>query len=109
MSADTSRIGDNHKAMKGRFWLIAIGLLAGLTGLTLLLEYLESNEMHDAWLTIPYLLIVPGFIIYVIVTGDIHGWQPGPIGQEGRLIVTIVGSWVVWTLIAYVVYRRFKK
>jgi hypothetical protein len=109
MTTDTSRIGTNHKEKKNKFWLIALGLLAGLTGLTLLLEYLESRVVHDSWMTIPYLPIMPGFFIYVIITGDIHGWKPGPIGQEGRIIVTIIASWVVWTLIAYVVCRRFKK
>ena len=34
--------------------------------------------------------LMPGFLVYILVTGlqvtrDINGWQPGPIGQRGRI------------------------
>jgi hypothetical protein len=43
MSANTSKIDAKHKETKNKFGLIALGLLVGLTELTLLLEYLESE------------------------------------------------------------------
>lgn len=109
MTSEPSRIKEKGKSIKGKFLMIALGLLVGLTTLTLVLEYLDSKEIGDAWLIIPGLILMPGFIIYVLVTGDIHGWKPGPIGQEGRLIVTILGSWLVWTPVAYFIYRRFNR
>jgi hypothetical protein len=54
------------------------------------------------------LFLFPGFIIYIISTGDIHGWQPGPIGQLGRVIVTALGAWLCWSIIAMAIYQAKK-
>jgi hypothetical protein len=50
----------------------------------------------------------PGFIVYVLTTGDIHGWKPGPIGLAGRVIVTALGSWTFWFLVALAIYKAMK-
>ncbi len=87
---------------KNRFWIIALLTLVVLTITTTIADVFDSGLF-----IIPSM---PGFIIYVLVTGDIHGWQPGPIGQAGRIIVTTLGSWIFWTPLIYWIYkRRLKK
>jgi hypothetical protein len=85
-----------------RFWMIASLTLLVLTITTII------EDAFDLGLFI--MPSMPGFIIYVLATGDIHGWQPGPIGKVGRIVVTMLGSWVFWTPLIYWIYkRRLKK
>ncbi len=93
--------------MKTKLLLVLVSLTCILSSLTYLLEYLEANE-QDAYLGFLWILVMPGFLLYVIVTGDIHGWQPGPIGQLGRVLVTGFGSAIFWTVIYYFIARRRK-
>jgi hypothetical protein len=87
---------------RNKFWIIALLTLLVLTITTTIADAFDSGLF-----IIPSM---PGFIIYVLVTGDVHGWQPGPIGQAGRIIVTTLGSWIFWTPLIYWIYkRRLKK
>jgi hypothetical protein len=87
---------------KNRFWIIAVLVLIVLTITTTI-----GDVFGSALFIFPS---IPGFIVYVLVTADIHGWQPGPIGQAGRIIVTTLGSWIFWTPLIYWIYkRRLKK
>jgi hypothetical protein len=81
-----------------RFWIIALLTLGVLTITTTIADVFDSGLF-----IIPSM---PGFIVYVLVTGDIHGWQPGPIGEAGRIIVTTLGSWIFWTPLIYWIYKR---
>ena len=94
--------------MKYNFSIWALTIFMFLSVLTIILEYFETID-NEGFTGLFYLLIMPGLILYVIVTGDIHGWQPGPIGVIGRLIVTILGSSIFWTLLAYLIFRRRKR
>ncbi len=81
-----------------------------LIPLTLILEKLENSEPHTTVTAVMSLFIMPGFIIYVIVTGDIHGWKPGPIGVGGRITVTVLASALFWsTLIYFASRKRYRK
>ena len=93
---------------QNNFWKIVLITLAVLTPITILSDVMESKG-DDALMGIFMLPLMPGFIIYIIVTGDIHGWQPGPIGQWGRIIVTILGAWIFWTPIIYWTYKKVKR
>jgi hypothetical protein len=86
------------KKLKNKFWIIALLTLVVLTITTTIADVFDSGLF--------ILPSTPGFIIYVLVTGDIHGWQPGPIGQAGRIIVTTLGSWIFWTPLIYLIYKR---
>jgi hypothetical protein len=86
------------KKSNGKFWVIAL-----VTLLILMITTTIADVFDSGLLIIPSM---PGFIIYVLMTGDIHGWQPGPIGQAGRIIVTAVGSWIFWTPLIYWSYKR---
>lgn len=83
---------------KRKFWIIALLTLVVLAITTTIADVFDAGPLM--------ILSMPGFIIYVLVTGDIHGWQPGPIGQAGRIIVTTLGSWLFWTPLIYWIYRR---
>ncbi len=91
--------------MKTKFILILFSAFATLSGLAYELEYLEKIE-KDSYVAFLWVLLVPGFILYVIATGDIHGWQPGPIDQSGRVLVTGFGSAIFWSTFIYFIYRR---
>lgn len=91
--------------MKTKFTLILCSAFATLSGLAYGLEYLEKID-KDSYVAFLWVLLMPGIFLYVIVTGDIHGWQPGPIGQSGRVIVTGFGSAVFWSIVIYFIYRR---
>jgi hypothetical protein len=91
--------------MRTKLFYAFILFLGGFSTLTYLLEYLERNE-QDAYLGFLWILIMPGFFLYVILTGDIHGWQPGPIGQLGRVLVTGFGSAIFWSVVYYFIAKR---
>lgn len=69
-------------------------------------DILDTNNSDSGFVGLMLLPSMPGFILYVLLTGDIHGWQPGPIGQAGRIIVTTVGAWMFWTPLIYWLYMR---
>jgi hypothetical protein len=93
---------------KSRFWTIALWTLLILTATTTIGDILDTNDNGLAGLFL--IPSMPGYIFYVIVTGDIHGWQPGPIGQVGRIAVTTIGSWIFWTpLINWIIKKRRKR
>lgn len=83
---------------KSKFWIIALLTLVVLTITTTIADVFDSGLF--------IITSMPGFIIYVLVTGDIHGWTPGPIGQAGRIAVTTFGSWMFWTPLIYWIYKR---
>jgi hypothetical protein len=68
---------------KSKFWIIALCTLVALAITTTVEDVFDSGVF--------VILSMPGFIVYVLLTGDIHGWQPGPIGQGGRIVVTTLG------------------
>ena len=90
---------------KKRFWIIAAALLV-LAILTTTGDILETNDIDNGFVGLLLLPSMPGFLIYVLLTGDIHGWQPGPIGQAGRIIVSTIGAWVFWTPLIYWIYKK---
>lgn len=94
--------------MKSKFILILFSAFVTLSGLAYGLEYLEKIE-KDSYVAFLWILLMPGFILYVIVTGDIHGWQPGPIGQSGRVLVTGFGSATFWTTTWFFFAKRRSK
>jgi hypothetical protein len=98
-----------HQKFKRRFWVIAGVALLVLATTTTIADVLDTNHSDSALVGVLIIPSMPGFILYVLLTGDIHGWQPGPIGQAGRIIVTTLGSWVFWTPHIYWIYRRLKK
>ena len=102
----TSLIKENQK--NANFWKIALIVLLVLTPITIVSDMMDSKG-DDSVMGIFMLPLMPGYIIYVLVTGDIHGWQPGPIGQAGRIIVTIIGSWIFWTPLIYWIKKKLKR
>ena len=102
----TSLIKENQK--KGNFWKIALIVFLVLTPITILSDIMDSKG-DDAVMGIFMVPLMPGYLIYILVTGDIHGWQPGPIGQSGRIIVTIIGSWISWTPLIYWISKKFER
>jgi hypothetical protein len=53
--------------------------------------------------------LLPGYIVYIIVTGDIHGWQPGPIGYGGRVAVSSFFNVLFWLPIVFRLRKRKAK
>src|SRR4051794_10425853 len=91
---------------RNKFGTIALLTLLVLTVTTTTADILDTNHSDSALVGVLIIPSMPGFILYVLVTGDIHGWQPGPIGQVGRIVVTTLGSWVFWTPLIYWIYKR---
>lgn len=101
-------INKDDKKTKNKFWTIALVTLFVLTITTTTADILDTNNSDSGFLGLLIAPSMPGFIVYVLVTGDIHGWQPGPIGQSGRIIVTTLGSWVFWTPLIYWIYKKIR-
>lgn len=100
---------ERDEKIKSRFWTIALVTLVVLTITTTTADILDTNNSESGFVGPLIILSMPGFVIYVLVTGDIHGWQPGPIGQVGRIVVTTLGSWVFWTPLIYWIYKKLRK
>jgi len=96
----------NDNKPKNRFWTIALVTLLVLTVTTSIGDILDTNNNESGLAGLFIIPSIPGFLVYVLVTGDIHGWQPGPIGQVGRIIVTTLGSWIFWTPLINWIYKR---
>jgi hypothetical protein len=79
--------------LKINFWLF-LGILA----CNALLEVINDNLSM-----IGFIPNIPGLLLYVLTTGDIHDWHPGPLGRVGRVLVTSVGTSVFWSLIVWIV------
>jgi hypothetical protein len=97
-----------HQTLKRKFWVIAGVTLLVLATTTTIEDVLDTNHSDGVWVKVLIIPSMPGFILYMLITGDIHGWQPSPIGQAGRIIVTTLGSWVFWTPVVYWMYKRLK-
>ena len=97
-----------HQNLKRKFWVIAGVTLLVLATTTTIADVLDTNNSDGVLVTVLIIPSMPGFLLYVLITGDIHGWQPGPIRQAGRIIVTTLGSWVFWTPLVYWIYKRLK-
>lgn len=93
----------NVEGRKKRTLLVTIIVLFFLS-----LTLSTLSEIGEAMEGMFLLYNFPGFIVYVLTTGDIHGWKPGPIGQAGRVIVTGLGAWVFWSLVAFAIYKAKK-
>ena len=89
-----------------RFLKIAVVSVIILIPITL---FVEESHGHSSLASILSYFTVPGYFLYIIVTGDIHGWKPGPIGEGGRMAVAILGSTFFWTPVIYFLLRLFKK
>jgi hypothetical protein len=94
---------------KNKFWIIALVILIVLTITTTTGDILDTNNSESGLVGLLIIPSMPGFLVYVLVTGDIHGWQPGPIGQVGRIIVTTLGAWIFWTPLIYWIYKKRKR
>lgn len=101
-------INESDKKARNRFWTIALVTLFVLAITTATADILDTNNSDSGFLGVLIGPSMPGFLVYVLATGDIHGWQPGPIGQARRIIVTTVGSWIFWTPLIYWIYRNAK-
>jgi hypothetical protein len=80
----------------------------GLSILLFLLSYL-TDSADGGILAIFSLPLIPGFIIFVLTTGDIHGWQPGPVGEIGRILVIAIGSWFFWYPVLYLIIKKLNQ
>jgi hypothetical protein len=96
-------MGQDIEDRKKRRLLITVIVILFLS-----LIFSTLSEIDDSWQGMFLLYNFPGFIVYVISTGDIHGWQPGPIGKTGRVIVIALGSWAFWSLVALAIYKAKK-
>lgn len=103
------KLETNDKNPKNRFWSIALVILLVLTVTTSIGDILDTNHNESGLAGLFMIPSIPGFLVYVLVTGDIHGWQPGPIGQVGRIIVTALGSWIFWTPLINWMFKRRKR
>ncbi len=102
---------------KNKFWAIAILTLFTLTLTTTVGDIWETNasrmsvhkEPPSSFLGALLIPSIPGYLVYIVMTGDLHGWRPGPIGQVGRIAVMTLGSWIFWTPIVYLVYIKVRR
>ena len=86
-----------------RTLLIVLPLVIALTSLN---EYLDGMDYHGIFSMPLALPLLPGYLVYIITTGDIHGWRPGPIGVVGRVMVSGVANALFWSFILARLLRR---
>ena len=93
-------------AVMKAFFKTLLVVLPLVIGLTLFNEYLDGRDYHG-FFSVPLVLpLLPGYLVYIITTGDIHGWRPGPIGVSGRIIVSGVANALFWTFILARLLKR---
>ena len=80
-----------------------------VVGLTLLMEYVDRLPNPPFWSSLVVLPLIPGYLVYVLVTGDIHGWYPGPIGVGGRVAVVSICTTLVWALLVWRLTKRTRE
>ena len=93
-------------AVMKAFFKTLLVVLPLVIGLTLFNEYLDGRDYHGVFSVPLVLLLLPGYLVYIITTGDIHGWRPGPIGVSGRIIVSGVANALFWTFILARLLKR---
>jgi hypothetical protein len=89
-----------------RYLRVASWLAPIMGALTLLTEYADQFPTPPFWGTLVSLPLLPGTLGYVLVTGDIHGWHPGPIGAGGRIAVVACFTTLWWTVVGARLTRR---
>jgi hypothetical protein len=77
--------------------------------LTLLMEHADRLPNSPFWSSLVVLPLLPGYLVYLLVTGDIHGWYPGPIGVGGRVTVVSTFSTLIWALLAWHLTKRTRE
>ena len=85
-------------------WLAPVAV-----GLTLLMEYADRLPNPPFWGSLVALPLLPGYLIYVLTTGDIHGWHPGPIGIGGRVAVVSTFNTLIWALLVWRLTKRTRQ
>ena len=93
-------------AVMKAFFKTLLVVLPLVIGLTLFNEYLEGRDYHGVFSMPLVLPLLPGYLVYIITTGDIHGWRPGPIGVSERIIVSGVANALFWTFILARLLKR---
>ena len=93
-------------AVMKAFFKTLLVTLPLVIGLTLFNEYLDGRDYHGVFSMPLALPLLPGYLVYIITTGDIHGWRPGPIGVSGRIIVSGVANALFWTFILARLLKR---
>ncbi|CAG5081500.1 hypothetical protein [Parvicella tangerina] len=93
---------ENKKIKYWKIWLIVFLVVLAFVGYV---DFQESNGNSPIITPISMVIGSPGYILYVIFTGDIHGAQPGPIGQFGRILVASIGSTFFWSGLATIFLR----
>jgi hypothetical protein len=78
--------------------LVLVPLVVALTLLSEHLDRVHNHGLVGALLVLPLLL---GYLGYMITTGDMHGWQPGPIGYAGRVALVSVFNILFWSLVFF--------
>ena len=80
-----------------------------VVGFTLLIEYTDRLPNPPFWGSLVVVPLLPSYLVYVLVTGNIHGWYPGPIGVGGRVAVVSVFTTLVWALLVWRLTKRTGK
>lgn len=79
-------IDKNDKKPKNRFWTIALLTFLVLTVTTTIGDILDTNDNESGLEGLFINPSIPGFLVYVMVTGDIDGWQSGPLDKSDELL-----------------------
>lgn len=90
------------------FWVIAGVTLLVVATMTTIADVLDTNHSDRAWAGVIIIPSMPSFILYVLITGDIHGWTRSD-RTSGRIIVTTLRSWIFWTPIVYWIFKKTQK
>ena len=93
-------------AVMKAFFKTLLVTLPLVIGLTLFNEYLDGRDYHGVFSMPLALPLLPGYLVYIITTGDIHGWRPGPIGVSGRIIVSGVANALFLTFVLARLLKR---
>ena len=80
----------------------------------LVLAFVLLSEYHKQipppfWVSLITYPLLPGYMVYILVTGDIHGWKPGPIGFDGRVAVVSISNTLIWALVVWFLTKRTRQ